>query len=88
MNDDERQKTIDQIAKTLPIPKEIEAEFAAFTADTVLILQPVHELFQFIRQPHMYFRTATMLPLYIIWNKADTSTVEYPTQQLQYWRNV
>jgi len=36
MNDDERQKTIAQIAKMLPIPKEIEAEFAAFTTDTVM----------------------------------------------------
>jgi len=37
MNDDQRQKLIAQIAGNLPIPKEIEAEFAAFTADTVMI---------------------------------------------------
>ncbi|MCH2173490.1 carboxymuconolactone decarboxylase family protein [Myxococcota bacterium] len=36
MSDEERQQLIDQIAGSLPIPKEIEAEFAGFTADTVM----------------------------------------------------
>ena len=37
MTDPNRQKLIDQIATTLPLPKEVEQEFAAFTADTVML---------------------------------------------------
>lgn len=37
MSDPTRQKLIDQIAGSLPIPQEIRAEFAAFTADTVML---------------------------------------------------
>ena len=36
MNDDERKQIISQIAGALPIPKEIESDFAALTADTVM----------------------------------------------------
>lgn len=36
MTDPDQQKRIEQIAATLPLPKEIEQEFAAFTADTVM----------------------------------------------------
>ncbi len=36
MTDEERQQVIAQIADALPLPKEIESEFAAFTADTVM----------------------------------------------------
>lgn len=37
MPDPKRQQLIDQIAGSLPIPKEIRDEFAAFTADTVML---------------------------------------------------
>lgn len=36
MNDAQRDQLIAQIATTLPLPKEIERDFAAFTADTVM----------------------------------------------------
>jgi len=36
MNDEERQQVISQIASALPFPKEIEDDFAALTADTVM----------------------------------------------------
>ena len=36
MTDEQRQQLIAQIAGTLPLPREIEADFAAFTADTVM----------------------------------------------------
>jgi 4-carboxymuconolactone decarboxylase len=36
MTDEQRAQVIAQIAGALPLPKEIEAEFAAFTADTVI----------------------------------------------------
>jgi 4-carboxymuconolactone decarboxylase len=36
MTDEQRAQLISQIAAALPLPKEIEAEFAAFTADTVM----------------------------------------------------
>jgi len=36
MNEEERQQLISQIAGALPLPKEIESDFAAFTADTVM----------------------------------------------------
>ncbi len=36
MDDEEREKLITQIASALPFPKEIENDFAAFTADTVM----------------------------------------------------
>jgi len=36
MTDAQREELIAQIASTLPLPKEIERDFAAFTADTVM----------------------------------------------------
>ena len=36
MTDEQRDRLIAQIASTLPLPKEIERDFAAFTADTVM----------------------------------------------------
>ena len=36
MNDEQRRKTTARIAKPLPLPKEIESDFASFTADTVM----------------------------------------------------
>lgn len=36
MTDAERNALIDQIATGLPLPKEIERDFAAFTTDTVM----------------------------------------------------
>ncbi|MBJ18107.1 MAG: carboxymuconolactone decarboxylase family protein [bacterium] len=36
MNEEEREQMIGQIAELLPLPKEIEKEFATLTADTVM----------------------------------------------------
>ena len=36
MTGEQRDQLIAQIAKTLPLPKEIERDFAAFTTDTVM----------------------------------------------------
>ncbi len=36
MTDEQRQQLITQIAGALPLPREIQADFAAFTADTVM----------------------------------------------------
>lgn len=36
MNEQQRQQTIEQIAKALPLPQEIRTAFATFTADTVM----------------------------------------------------
>jgi len=36
MTDEQRRQLIEQIAGTLPLPREIQSDFAAFTADTVM----------------------------------------------------
>lgn len=36
MTDEQREQVINQIAGTLPLPDEIKADFASFTADTVM----------------------------------------------------
>ena len=36
MTDEQRLQLIEQIAGALPLPREIQSDFAAFTADTVM----------------------------------------------------
>lgn len=36
MTDEQRAKLIEQIGSSLPLPKEIQTDFATFTADTVM----------------------------------------------------
>ena len=52
------------------------------------VLQPVHVPHQFIKLHRMYLMTLIMQHPYLIYKHLVIFILDYPTQQLLYWKNV